>query len=626
MLANGWLPVLSLEIKNIELAQRKNCGRVIPPIRIQKATLPINFFKLLEGKFALSLISIQKFEVDIENFQNNCGERSGASVATKPDQEASPPVVAQAAPDMGSGSAVKTASEAFSFWDDQKLSQIDEVVRGIEFDEIKLYFDQHQKFLILKNFNLRQNKSEGLSKSKYRLKSEFILPPEFSQGEVIPTADIVADLTSEKMNFDISTQIAEGHIQINAIISPGSHSPLVEMNIKAKQLPVSAISSYLTKLELLPQKSQPKFVWLSFTANVNGRLDQLKQLPIEASDILIDGEFGQAKISHLVRNADGGLSEFVLDLPKVQILKALDLFGTKGPDGIFSQFGELSGQLQFKSTKHFEFKGEWQDAALKFSRRGSRSEQVIESIQLDFTFTENRWKGKISQIELENGDFDGEIRLNFDHAFDEGDIEIVNENIEFDPSVQKNMFYGAVSGVKLNGKMNLKKFIIQSWDGELQIKSLEADELSFKQARLLSHFGGDRLSINAKVAEGEYKYSSELRKIEKQIFFNFEDRNENLIFTNLKADLVQSEGKWSWNALKASLLEDRIQLMSSGEVKSNDSLSGEINLDFPKAKKLIWKVDGSWEHPNLNPNSNNLKNLLSKKVDFKFLGLNSKEL
>ncbi len=623
-LANGLLPAFSFEIKDIEVSYKRTCAVVIPPIRIQKANLPINLLKLFERKFAFSLISVHKIEMDIENFQNSCPDRTGASVALSP----AAPLVVEPATKTNTTTPQAASNILMSenvFWDDQRLSKIGEVVSGIEFDEIKFYFDQHQKHLVFKNFNLRQHNIDNQLKASYRLKSEFVLPPEYSHGEVLPVAFIDAELNAEKMNFDISAQISEGHVQIHSVITPGAHSPMIEMNLNAKQLPVSSLAGYLTKLGFLPPNTQPKFVWLNFSALVKGRLDQLKQLPIEASEILVDGEFGQATIAHLVRNADGSLSDFILELTKVQVQKAIELLGTKGPDGIFSQFGELNGQLIFKSAKFVEFKGEWQDAALKFSRHGSRSEQQIENLKISLAFADNRWRGKISNIELENGNFDGEVRLNFDHSFDDGEIEIVNDNLEFDPAVQKSMFFGAVSGVKLNGKMSIRKFLIQSWSGDLQVRSLESDGLSFKHAKLLSHFNGSKLTISAKVAEGEYKYNNEMRKIEKQIFLNFEDRNENLIFTNMKVEITQNDGAWSWKAMKSSLLEDRIQFSSSGDVGSSELLSGEVNLDFPNAKKLVWQFQGNWDSLKLTPISPNLKSLIGKKADFKSLGLNIKE-
>ena len=614
ILADGLLPALSLEMRDIEISSKKNCGAEIPPIRIQKAILPLSFFKLFERKLALSLVSVQKIEVDIENFQNGCSETAEASPAP-PSTETK--IVAPPS------SGISIAKHVF--WDDQKLAQIDQVLTGVEIDELKFYFDHHQKFLIFRNFNLRQDKAPGSFKSSYRLKSEFVLPSEYAQGDVLPTAFILAELTSEKMNFDVSTQISEGHVQLTSNVTPDVHSPMLDISIQAKQLPVSALTIYLSKLGLLSATAQPKFVWLSFSAAMKGRLDQLKQLPIEVKDVLLDGEFGQATISHVTRNSDGVFSDFILELPKVQVQKALELFGVKGPDGIFSQFGDLSGQLLFKTAKNFEFKGQWQDASLKFSRRGARSEQQIENLKFDLTYLDNRWRGKISDVELENGAFEGEIQLNFDPTFSEGEIEIASEKLEFNPSVQKNMFLGTVSGIKLNGKMNVNKFIIQSWDGELQVASLESDELSFKRAKLLSHFGGNRLSINAKIAEAEYKYNSEMRKIGKQVFLNFEDKSQNLVLTNLKAEISQASGQWTWKAMKSSLLEDRIQFSSSGDVNSSDLLTGELNLDFPKAKKLVWQFQGSWDHLSLNPVSTNLKNLLSKKADYKTLGLSTRE-
>ncbi len=612
ILADGLLPALSLEIKDIEIANMKSCQAILPPIRIQRALLPISFFKLLTGKLALSQISIQKIEVDIEHFQNTCPESSGASVAA---DLVSPPQT------MVTSLPIKHESV---FWDDQALSKIDEIISGAEFDEIKFYFDHRQKFLLFKNFNLRQNKKQESLKTSYRLKSEFVLPPEYSQGEVLPTAVILADLTSEKISVDISTQVSEGHIQVDSIITPDSHGPLLDLNMEAKQLPVSALANYMVKMGLLPPNTQPKFVWLNFSATIKGKLDQLKQLPIEITDVLLDGEFGQAKILHLVRNSDGSFSNFAIDLPKVNVQKALDLFSAKGPDGIFSQFGELNGQLNFKSIKNFEFKGEWRDATLKFSRRGSRSEQQIENVKLDLSFAENRWQGRISNVELENGEFEGEIKIKFDPSFDEGEIEIASENLEFDPAVQKIMFLGSISGIKINGKMALKKFLVRSWDGELQIKSLETDELSFKRARLLSHFGEDKLSLTAKLAEGEYKYTSNIRRTIKQLFLGFEDKGENLVFTNMKADLFQIAGSWSWKGLRASLLEDRVQISSSGSATVDDILSGNINLDFPKVKKIVWNFTGGLDDLKLGADSNNLKSLMIKKADFSALGLSEK--
>jgi len=658
LLSHGVFPSLSLEIYDIEIQSKDSCEERIPPIRIGRAILPIDFFKLIRGQLALSEVSVQKIEMDIENFQNNCAAKSSssssgsASALKNSDPEASgqkPAVVAGSlASSVPLASPASSASPAptlpptstsaapqatanssdgsnLSFWDEKKISQIDNFIAGAEFDEIKFYFDHHQKYFLLKNFNLRQSKNPGSTSGSYKLKSEFLMPQEYLQGESLPSAVILADLSAKKIMLEISSQVSEGRLLLTAFIVPGSHSPMIDLKVEAKQLPVSSFANYLMKTNVLPVGFQPKFIWLSFLAAIKGRLDQLKALPIEFRDVLLDGEFGQAKIAHAVRNPDASLSEFIVDLTKIDVQKSLDLFSVKGPDGIFSKFGDFRGVLDVKTFKNFSLRGDWQNSALKFSRHGNRTEQKIDKLKIELALIENKWRGKISDIELEKGKFSGGVDLAFDSSFEDGEINISSEDIEFDSAVQRSMFLGSMAGIAIKGKFIVSKSLVKSWEGEMQARSLDSEELNFKRATIKSRYNNNRLTLLLKIAEGEYKYNPKIKAWVKKLLFNFQDPNDFVIFTNLNAEITEVDNNWIWKNLKMSLLAGQVQLLSSGELTSHEDLSADLNLDFPKAKRLSWKLAGSLINPDFMPVSNNLKSLIGKNADYKVLGLNPRE-
>lgn len=614
-LSRGILPSLALEIHDIEIKVQNPCARNLPPIRIQNAILPLDVYRLVKGELALSDIGVHKIEVDVEDFQQNCNAPAvAAAEPATPESRAVPlkPGATQSE-NVSAPVAPKTLAQ---FWDENKIAQISKLVGGIEFDEIKFYFDHRQKYLMLKDFNLAKE-----AQGEYRLKSIFHWPQEFASGVVLPSAQIHAQLNAQKIQIEISTQVAEGSIQVHSVLTPAPHSPHVEANVMVRQLPVSAFANYMTQFNLLPTNTQPRFVWLSFAGEIKGRLDELKHLPMDLKDILLDGEFGQATIPHLVRNPDASLSQFKIELSRINVQKALELFSIKGPDGVLSRYGAFTGELEFKSAKSFSLKGELEDAALRFSRRGSRIDQKINSLRIVLGLEEGQWKGQISDVDLENGDFDGQIDLQFDRGFDQGEIALGIENIEFDPKVQKIMFSGLISEMKIIGKLFVSKFLVDSWQGESEIKSFVSDEFNFKFAKLESHFRVHQLNIQAKMSEGEYLYNSKMKNWMKQAFLNFEDHKDRFIFTNFKAELTQKENHWSWSHLRSSMLEDQVQLSSRGEIDEHDQVHAEVTFDFPKVKKCSWKVEGISSDPILSAGSGPLKALIEKNADFKTLGL-----
>jgi hypothetical protein len=616
-LSRGVLPSLALEIHDIEIRLKNPCAENMPPIRIQNAILPVDVYRLFKGELALSEIGVHKIEVDIEDFQQNCAKPDSALVSSRPaaahGSAESPAPVAAASQPLGG----LAPSMHLKFWDETKVAQVAKLVAGIEFDEIKFYFDHHQKYFILKDFNLRQE-----AVGEYKLSSEFQWPQEFASGVVLPVASVHAQLNEQKIQLEISTQVSEGSVQLHSVLTPAPHSPLVEANIVVRQLPVSAFTNYLSRANLLPANAQPRFVWLSLAGELKGRLDELKQLPIEMKDILLDGEFGQATVAHLVRNSDSSLSSFNVELNRINVQKALELFSVKGPDGVLSHFGAFTGELNFKSSKNFRLKGDLENASLRFSRHGSRIDQKINKLNINLELEDGHWNGQISDVDLENGDFDGDIQLRFDRAFDQGEISLAIENIELDPKVQKTMFSGLISEMKISGKLFVSKFFIDAWQGESEIKSFESADFNFKFAKLDSQFKSHQLNIQAKVTEGEYRYSPKLRNWIKQIFLDFEDQKDHFIFTNFKADLTQIENQWVWSRLKASLLDGQVQVSSRGELDDHDQVHADLNFDFPKAKKCTWKWDGPIDEPVFRASSSNLKFLIDKNADFKSLGLN----
>lgn len=625
-LADGIWPEIALNLKEIEVQlPQLNCPNSEKeersPIRIGEAHIPLDILRLFRGEFALSQINIQKLELDAEVLGAKC---ELPKIAAQIENTNLPPSNlneenhSQITPSsMPISNINKENKKLLSFWKEEQVNEILTFVRALKLDEVKLYFDHHQKFFEFREFQIYQ----PLTSSKLKLSTELSIPPEFTKGEILPQFSLSADLGAKEIQAYVDGHLSEGHIHAEAVFTPGEVSPDVKIHMQVKQLPLSSLGNYFKKTHLIPESADPHYVWTHFDAFMDGPLSQLKQAKVKFENLIVKGEFGELKIDEIERFPDASWSKFKMLIKKVSLQKAFDQFSYHGPEGIFSDFGVVDGEINFEDPKNLKMNLLWSNAKMRFSRFGHKADQKINRIEINTQEVQSKWFLEASNIEFEKMKPDAVIKAQFDSNFQDGEIELDSKKLVFDPEIQKIIFMGDWSSAQLHSNIIVSKSKIQSAKAQLNFEDYKSSEFKFKQLKLNSNFQNLKFDLQFKLPDAQITYNKEIRDWLKQALLGFEDLEPSLDIKNAQGQISVDTENWAIKNLKMYIPRTQTNLSAQVQLNAQDEFFGMCELNLPKYKKLVWNLGGIWPKLEWKAESQNLKQLIEHDADSKTLGL-----
>jgi hypothetical protein len=228
-----------------------------------------------------------------------------------------------------------------------------------------------------------------------------------------------------------------------------------------KQIPWSqliVLAQSLGQKSPLPASSQ---AWVSAQVSWTHASDNSEK--VEVSEGHIEGEFGDFVLGKVIaekdlhKSTDGPFPWRVS--PYKVLVKGVDLnvltrmMGWQEPPSAFDSLGVFDGEAQFTENQLVSLAGQWIDLELIFSNRGLRENQRIKSIDLQLAGGANRWIGALSQIQLEDGRWDGSIQLVLDQNQKAVSVNSEFRDVKLDPDVEELMTLGGEVS-PLEGRLN----------------------------------------------------------------------------------------------------------------------------------------------------------------------------
>lgn len=601
VIVSDLIPRLGVQAENIKMIWLQDCR--IPQVNIDRAVVQFSWLSLATGEVRLQPIAVSHLKMDMDELRD-CSEQSQHIPRVAPGKKFST---------SRSPGAESEKVEA-SMVSDSSLRKEAPLFDSLEIEKMTLKWkEQVLMFSELKTSPYYRGGGIDLTS-----KVLWELPGLMDYQN--PRFNISAKLEKEKAEIEMDGKWGEGTIQFEG----DWHGQLggrevYQASVKMTNIPLSPISEVMNRYDIWKNPLPYKSVWLSCELQVTG--DQSVQSGgVTMDDCLVSGELGKLKVPHIqLAFENNDLSRFKInqafeiDLTQVSLRKILKVFQIDIMGGVLRSFGQLNGRTTIDVDGRTEFAGEIVGAAIGFSRNKKRGQQVVPKVAGRFSLAEGRVSGKLDELNLKDGEFDGGLSFNFDRHFTEGFFQLNVNRLLFSPSIQSLMVGGEFSPLSVFGKLIVEDNKVSRWEGQLGLDKVQREDLSLEKIKMKSTFNGKSqvLTLKTQAQAGRLSQKSDFYEWLKPIFLGYEFSDE-ISFRELKTRFEVKDRSWLWKKGQLRSEKGEIVISSEGQMSASKNLSGWVNVDFPDLKLVKWDLGGNLDNPRLVPNAKNMRALIRR--------------
>jgi hypothetical protein len=628
-LSDGLLPQLAIVVTDVKVAPNPECHPEAS-VFIGELRLPFRLFSLLSGRAAIGVIGARDIRVDLDGLRAQCELTAArATLSTTPATSATSPTAKPPAKSIKlvglpmPAMAVTTNTPLKPWWTDEQFKTVRGFVEGLEFSRAVLQFENQQKEIYLDSFSALFMRS-----GRVQLNTEVRIPPHVTYGEQLPPLRIEGEATNLRANLLVSARVSEGSLATTAVLTPAENqSLLMTAQMTVKSLPLSMLSPFMRKAGLADGRFQPKFLWLDCSAMISGPFQGLFQAsPLKLEACRIEGDGTDIQMERAERSPNGVWKPFDVSVLSLDLAKLFATIGVHGPDGVADDFGQLIGTIHVESAKSAAFKGQLRNANISFSNRKVRASQKIESATVNIGVTHDRVTAVFNDFSLVNGELAGGMTFDLERDLRQGKVAVDIQKLRFDPAVQKVLVGGDLGLIEGFAKAKIEGAQISDFDSQLKIGATRASDYAFEKLTVAGDREGEAPpSISIDSPTFEINRSSMIFKAIEPLFFSHEFSQDSAAIALDQPHIelhILEKGVVEWAKTKASMAHGQILFSSSGTMNRDHQINGLLQVDYPKIKKLKWKLSGLLESPSLQGTGEEITQLKSRaEIDDKVLGL-----
>ncbi len=349
--------------------------------------------------------------------------------------------------------------------------------------------------------------------------------------------------------------------------------------ITFKDFPVSSVVD-IFGLDLKFSKEKKRASWLNCNLTSSFKSESIS---LKSSSCFIKGNLGNYNIT-------SGLDLDWEDKKRWVLNKAIDVkisnvflgdiypvFGRRGPNGIFGEFGKLNIDLSVVSFDSAYAEFELRDFTILFRSKGVSSFQRGKSARgTGAIVSKDKFEFSIEEMDLENGEFEGSINGVFDLTKSEFELNFEIPHILLNPKIGKKLFQTEIGFFELNG------------EGRFNYKdSLQDVKIVFGFDEIKSkNWGLNKVKMPCVILNKtmDCRYSLTSLSLSQEVLnsLNLEDE---AVFSNLKGSLNYYKRKLLIEARKENEKNNLLKASWTQDV----GLEGEILLNDGSLKKLNFR-------------------------------------
>lgn len=632
-LARGALPQLAIRLTDVEGRAARSCAKT-PGFRVSEIHIPFRLIPLFRGQVLVGTVHGGALSVDLDALRDNCERIEGAaSVAqesaskqeSKQDQK-----VGAAGPD-----ALAVGGTVRPWWTPEQVRTVRNLVSGLRFDSVELKFERGRKHVVFEDLSARAD----LANDAIFVSTDVRVPPALLFDHQFPPFALEATIKPDAADVEIKGSLAEGNLNGLATLKAMRGDVWIDAHLHATSVPLSALLPFARRAGWLDRDIRAKFLWLQCEASIRGRARGLfRENPLQVEKCAVEGESGRVAVERATFGPGEKLEPFEIALAGVDIEKWLAMLGRKGPSGVMSKFGRLSGRVHVRSRDHLVFDGAWLDSQLLFSRRNVRVQQPVSEIRGRIERRlrwpeggrgkdkqgrpEEHWTATFNEIRLAGGKFDGQVAIEANGPLQAGSVDVDIRELRLHPDVEKLLLGGEWSGFRLQGRGALAEGRLGGFSGNLEISGIKGAEIRADKmsSRILLNTEG-QVKLDANIAEGEIRGGSRVVAVVAPVLLGHKFEEEWVAFKSAIAQITIFNRDLRWEKASVLLRNGQIWLTSAGLIQGQGDISGWVGVDFPKMKKLRWDLSGKGNSPRLEPNDRTRRDTAGREFSDAALGV-----
>lgn len=575
--ADGPWPVWGVEIERVRMESDRTCW-MGPRLFADRIRIPISFTSLIFSGQAFR--SIQAGEVEVRltrKFDSECNQDSVVE-ASAPEAEGRVSLVRT--PITENGLQTSGSIDHISFTRLYVVSEVEPVGgRTLDLYQLHLRVRSKEPKVYQMSAQLRPFKDTLHSDSITYLTAEY---KEFPQKLL----EIFVRGHLREGSYDVSVrhEFASGQTQVSG---QAGHLPLH---------PLAEISD-LSGLD-------PKTSWISFQVQTEGKPEELSKKPLLVTDFHLEGDIGDVRSARflLELGPPTRLKDGRFDIRSLDITRLVGFLRMKPPPHL-AHLGVFKGEAVVRDGDNFEVAGTQSGMQFIFSNRGTRELQSVSEFKARVIRRKGHWSLDVSDVALEGGTFDGDVRVTANEDFREADVRARIETMILQSRVQKLMTGGGEIG-PIDGRLQLGMAAgrVQRLKGVTRFESFQ-----FPNGRL------EKILLRFDDKDGGIllvPYVEKLTFARKSPVFDifgalplqtWADSEDRISFQGITGRLTLdglSNVRWT-QFLARSALNGAI-VNSDGGWNSLGQLDGRVSVRTPQALQR-WTIEGTRDNPRFNP-------------------------
>lgn len=573
---DGLWPSLRLSIDNLKTISTNHCKYPFN-LDIQSVSAPLLFTPLFQGKIKFGTVEV--IDGTLSFLEKEC-EPNGAHEVVVEEK-----LSAGASPQLLPLSVVAVPKD--------KILKASEWLTALEIQNIEVtgatWYPYNQKLLAL-NAQLNGEKI---------ILNALVVP--FKQwtdlaGDAPIDLDIEAD--AQNLKAKIAMRVREGVAEFSGHLDLATQ--ILNVTSELQDVPMPSVVAGLRWLNVIDMHLNPRQMWLTAKTQLTGELKKWRELVLEASQLRLVANDGVVEVPSLsLQMLNGQIAKYPVraSLKNISIGEVLATLDRKGYTGIFSNLGQLSGELNVNAADSASFSGEINDLEIKFSRLNLQAKQVVKAIKGELNWRGSEIAGVIKECEFEDGQYKGVVNFEFDHQFLQGHFAVDVSELMFEADVQQVMLAGKTSPIIIHGQGEFADGQVREWQGDLLLNEIKGQDWMAKDIIFKTKFGQKKMSVTAKAGAIQLSTGNVLLKTMQPALRLI---NKNIQEINLAKFSVNGSvegGLVKWKQGSASLPAYKSKLLSNGQWSEELGFDSKLSCSG-SCQSQKWQIIGSW--PDLN--------------------------
>ncbi len=590
-LSDGILPRFAVVISDVVMSSSQECW-MQPHLTVDQIRMPISIYGLITGQGVLRQVQADTVKVQLAGEYKNCGGQLNPPSETESSNTEPARLVS-----LQSNIA------------DSSRGRYSNRIQSVTIERLQVSADKYPNYLIDLHdlgFDVKNYEPRWLV-----LNSKTQLFHDGQVGDYLSHANIHLEYKESPepvLQAHFFGNWREGYYSVVGKYQLLDKSFILETELK--HIPFSQILSLMQRYSLADPALNARQLWLSFHSRFAGDVNHFKEAPFEITNLLVDGDQIEIDSDRILFRSLVPLKydPIQLNIQKVGVDKILNFFNRSIPTRIFANMGAFTGSAEIYSGQDIRLQGHHVGLEFIFSNKGQRELQTIKKMRTTAEFKNENWKIQLSDVEPDQGTFDGNISLNANKSFSDMKLKMKAEKALFSPAVQKLMTQGGgVGPISSAVDFSTKDRRISDIKGFLKVDTMKVEGIEMTGTQIRLNYLKNEMQLDTKVAVLRMSADSYPMKIIGEVFSSVtKNVPEGLLqVSNISGQFQINESKtFRWKSMTGTLAKNgRVQ--TEGSWDEQGQLNGSVLVKLYGQEK--WQIGGTRGAPEFSPGHESLR-------------------